>query len=57
MTNNDARNIYPWVLVDPKTYQIVKQGNFESLVGETDHHLMTLSVYEQILEEREDGTL
>ena len=57
MTKNDARNIYPWVLVDPKTYQIIRQGNFESLVGETECHLMPLSIYEQILEEREDGTV
>lgn len=57
MTKNDARDIFPWVLVDPKTYDIIRQGNFESLVGETNCHLMTLSVYEQILKEREDGTL
>lgn len=57
MTKNDARDIFPWVIVDPKTYDIIRQGNFESLVGETDCHLMPLSVYKQILKEREDGTM
>jgi hypothetical protein len=57
MIKNDARDIYPWVIVDKKTYEIIRQGNFESLLGETDCHLMPLSVYQQILEEREDGTL
>lgn len=57
MERNDARDIYPWVIVDKKTYEIIRQGNFESLVGETESHLMPLSVYEQILEEREHGSI
>jgi|LakMenEpi03Aug12_release.lakeMendotaPanAssembly.Ray.scaffolds.fasta_scaffold96384_8 hypothetical protein len=57
MIKNDARDIFPWVIIDPKTYEIIRQGNFESLVGETNCHLMPLSVYEQTLKEREDGTI
>jgi hypothetical protein len=57
MIKNDARDIFPWVIIDPKTYEIIRQGNFESLVGETNCHLMPLSVYEQNLKEREDGTI
>jgi hypothetical protein len=57
MIKNDARDIFTWVIIDPKTYEIIRQGNFESLVGETNCHLMPLSVYEQNLKEREDGTI
>jgi hypothetical protein len=57
MKRPDARDIYPWVIVHPQTYEIIRQGRFESLVGETTGYLMTLSNYEQFLKEKNNGTI
>jgi hypothetical protein len=49
---SDIRNEQPWVVVDSKTYQIIREGSFFDLVRSTKGHLMTKAMREQILEER-----
>lgn len=48
----DLRNENPWVVVDTKTYDIIQEGLFSDLVKLKGGHLMTKSVYNQIIEER-----
>jgi hypothetical protein len=56
--NQSKKNLiqeHPWVKVDPETYQILRVGTFQEIndlkiVG----HTMTLSIYNQIIEERYD---
>lgn len=48
----DLRNENPWVIVDSKTYKIIREGSFSDLVKHHGGHLMTKSVYDQIIEER-----
>ena len=51
----DIREENPWVRVDPKTWQILQIGTFEFIKkSNIDGHTMTLSIYNQILEERYD---
>jgi hypothetical protein len=57
MKRPDARDLYPWVIVHPQTYEIIVKGRFESLVGETSGHLMTLSNYKQFFEEKKNGSI
>jgi hypothetical protein len=57
MKRPDARDLYPWVIVHPQTYEIIVEGRFESLVGETSGHLMTLSNYKQFLEDKNYGII
>lgn len=48
----DLRNENPWVVVDSKTYEIIREGSFSDLLKLRSGHLMTKSVYNQIMEER-----
>jgi len=41
-----------WYCVDPKTYQVIHEGNFKTLVKKKFCHLMTRRTYKQIVEER-----
>jgi hypothetical protein len=52
MKRNDIRNEGPWVIIDPKDYSILQKGLFCDLVGKQSGHLMTESLYLQILDER-----
>jgi|LauGreDrversion4_2_1035121.scaffolds.fasta_scaffold2140595_2 hypothetical protein len=49
----DLRNSNPWVKVDKQTYQILFTGTFD-IINElkVEGHTMTLSLYNQITEER-----
>lgn len=54
-TIKDLRKETPWVRVDNETWQILQVGTFEFINNSNlDGHTMTLSIYEQILEERYD---
>lgn len=49
----DLRNQNPWVQVDKETWQIIQIGTFEEInKSEIKGHIMTLSLRNQILEER-----
>lgn len=48
----DLRNENPWVFVDSKTYKIILEGVFSDLVKLRGGHLMTKTVYNQIIDER-----
>ena len=51
----DLREESPWVRVDKQTYQILQVGSFEFINNSNlEGHTMTLSLYNQILEERYD---
>jgi hypothetical protein len=51
----DLREEHPWVKVDKKTYQILLIGSFEFITNsKMEGHTMTLSLYNQIIEERYD---
>ena len=51
----DLREESPWVRVDKQTYQILQVGSFEFINNsKLEGHTMTLSLYNQILEERYD---
>jgi len=49
----DLRNQNPWVQVDKETWHIIRIGTFEEInKSEIKGHIMTLSLRNQILEER-----
>jgi hypothetical protein len=51
----DLREEHPWVRVDKETYQILQVGSFEFINNSNlDGHTMTLSLYNQIIEDRYD---
>lgn len=51
----DLREENPWVRVDRTTWQILQIGTFEEInKSKVEGHTMTLSLYNQILEERYD---
>jgi hypothetical protein len=51
----DLREEHPWVRVDKQTYQILQVGSFEFINNSNlDGHTMTLSLYNQIIEDRYD---
>jgi hypothetical protein len=51
----DLREEHPWVRVDKETYQILQIGTFEFInKSNLEGHTMTLSLYNQISEERYD---
>lgn len=51
----DLREEGPWVLVDRTTWQILQVGTFETInKTKMEGHTMTLSIYNQIMEERYD---
>ena len=51
----DLREENPWVRVDRETWQILQVGNFEDInKSKMEGHTMTLSIYDQILEDRYD---
>ena len=51
----DLREENPWVRVDKETWQILQVGTFEFInQSKVEGHTMTLSIYNQILEERYD---
>jgi hypothetical protein len=45
------QNEFPWVTVDPKTYDVTATGTFQALVGQPGH-LMTYRTWELIVQER-----
>lgn len=47
----DLRNQNPWVIVDTKTFKVLKEGTFRELCSSTSGHLMTKSYYPQFLDE------
>ena len=54
-TRKDLREENPWVRVDKETWQILQVGTFEFInQSKVEGHTMTLSIYNQILEERYD---
>jgi hypothetical protein len=51
----DLREESPWVRVDKQTYQILQVGSFEFINNSNlEGHTMTLSLYNQIIEDRYD---
>ena len=55
LNKKDIRDENPWVRVDRETWQILQVGTFEFInKSNVDGHTMTLSIYNQILEERYD---
>lgn len=51
----DLREETPWVRVDKETYGILQVGTFEFINNSNlEGHTMTLSLYNQIIEERYD---
>jgi hypothetical protein len=51
----DLREENPWIRVDKETYQILQIGTFEFInKSNLEGHTMTLSLYNQISEERYD---
>jgi hypothetical protein len=51
----DLREETPWVRVDKETYDILQVGSFEFINNSNlEGHTMTLSLYNQIIEERYD---
>jgi len=51
----DLREENPWVRVDKQTWEILQVGTFEFInKSKMEGHTMTLSLYNQILEERYD---
>jgi hypothetical protein len=54
----DLRDSNPWVKVDKQTYQILFTGTFDFINElKVEGHIMTLSLYNQILEERFNGEI
>ena len=43
-----------WVVVNPKSYEVVDRGTWEYVLSIKEGHKMTESRYKQILEEREN---
>lgn len=55
LKKKDIRDENPWVRVDRKTWKVIQIGNFDYInKSKVDGHTMTLSIYNQILEERYD---
>jgi hypothetical protein len=55
LNRKDLREENPWVRVDKQTWQILQVGTFEFINNsKVEGHTMTLSIYNQILEERYD---
>jgi len=55
LNRKDLREEHPWVRVDKETYQILQIGTFEFInKSNLEGHTMTLSLYNQISEERYD---
>ena len=55
LNRKDLREENPWVRVDKETWQILQVGTFEFInQSKVEGHTMTLSIYNQILEERYD---
>ncbi len=51
----DLREENPWVRVDKQTYRILQIGTFDDInKSKLEGHTMTLSLYNQILEDRYD---
>ena len=49
----DIRNESPWVKVDPISYRIISEGEWDQISKEkTKGHVMTKKLWEQIIEER-----
>ncbi len=49
----DIRNESPWVKVDPISYRIISEGEWDQISKDkTNGHLMTKTLWKQILEER-----
>jgi hypothetical protein len=49
----DLRNESPWVKVDPISYRIISEGEWDQISKDkTKGHFMTKKLWEQILEER-----
>jgi hypothetical protein len=56
MMRPDLRMENPWVRVDNDTWQILLVGNFEFINNsKVNGHTMTLSLYNQIIEERNEN--
>jgi len=50
-----VKDLFPWVICNTKTYDIVSVGTFEGLSktnNQTNGHLMTYTTWRQIVEER-----
>lgn len=55
LNRKDLREENPWVRVDKQTWEILQVGTFEFInKSKMEGHTMTLSLYNQILEERYD---
>ena len=55
LNRKDLREENPWVRVDKQTWQVLQVGTFEFInKSKVEGHTMTLSIYNQILEERYD---
>ena len=55
LNRKDLREENPWVRVDKQTWEILQVGTFEFINNsKMEGHTMTLSLYNQILEERYD---
>jgi hypothetical protein len=55
LNRKDLREENPWVRVDKQTWEILQVGTFEFInKSKLEGHTMTLSLYNQILEERYD---
>ena len=53
LKKKDIRDENPWVRVDCGTWKVIQIGTFEYInKSKVDGHTMTLSIYNQILEER-----
>lgn len=53
LKKKDIRDENPWVRVDCETWKVIQIGTFEYInKSKVDGHTMTLSIYNQILEER-----
>ena len=58
LNRKDLREEHPWVRVDKQTWQILQIGTFEEINKlKMEGHTMTLSLYNQILEERYDQNM
>ena len=47
----DLLNQNPWVVVDTKTFEVLKEGTFKELCSCSLGHLMTKDYYTQFLDE------
>lgn len=55
LNRKDLREENPWVRVDKQTWEILQVGTFEFInKSNMEGHTMTMSLYNQILEERYD---